>query len=186
MSFGKWSGASGRTSAAALLGIATTLTLSLTGCSGGGGSSTPGATPTPGQAQGSTATITGTVIDTYNNLAPEQNVVVAFGKYYAVTGSNGAFSLTIPSGTAGQMIVYGKAVRDANGNLVIDSASGLPQSDSTNRNTGFVPGTSTATANEVALLSTGISISALAANQVDAIGPIGLLTTNDPPPPPNI
>jgi hypothetical protein len=188
MSFGKWSGEGGRslTTAAALFSIAATLTVSLTGCGGGGGSSSPSATPSPGQASGSTATITGTVLDPESNLAPDANAVVAFGKYYAITAANGSFSITIPSGTAGQLIVYGRAVRDANNNIVVDTTTGLPTSDNYYTNTGYYPASSTSTTSQVALLSTGIPITALSAGQVDALGTIGLLTTNDPPPPPNI
>lgn len=186
MSFGKWSGKMGRSMTATGIGVAAALALSVAGCGGGGGSPVSSSSSSPGQAEGSTATITGTVVDTPNFPNVDANAVVAFGKYYTVTGTNGTFSLSVPSGTAGQLIVYGRAVRNSSNALVLDSNTGLPTSDVYYENIGYYPGTSQVTTNEVALLSTGIPIAALNAGSTDNLGYIGLLTLNDPPPPPNI
>jgi hypothetical protein len=163
-----------------LIVVAALAALLLAGCSGGGSSSSPTATPTPGgngnQATGSVATLTGSVVDQYSGNAAVAGAVVAFGPYYTTTDSTGSFTLAIPASTPGNLRVYGKSVKDANGNLVL--ANGLPTSDGTYRDTGYYAGSL------LSIGATGIPISAQAANQIDSIGTITLLSTNGPPPPP--
>ena len=165
--------------------------LLLSGCSGGsssGGSSSGssgGTTQTGGtgnQANGATATLTGTVLNVYNNNSPLAGAIAAFGTYYAIADSTGAFSLRIPAGAAGSLSVYG-AQHDASGNPIL-GAGNIPVVDTTTAtgfsNTGLVGNMS------VAIFSPGLPIPAQPAGTIDAVGTISLYSFNGPPPPPSI
>lgn len=166
----------------ALLGTLAALAL-LAGCGGGGGGGGGGSN---NNNNSNNATITGTVINPLTN-SPDTEVVVAFGNSYTTTSNSGTFSLSIPSGTAGSVIFYGKAALTSNGAVILGS-NGLPTSVSTNdsntyEGTGYYPVSSST---QVNLFTTGIPVAAQSSGATVALGSIGLFTANDPPlPPPN-
>jgi hypothetical protein len=129
--------------------------LTLTAGCGGSSSSSPGSS---GGARN--ATITGRLLDVYNNNAPVVGATITYNGVSAFSGADGTFSLQVASGVSGA-------------NLYVISPSTVAY-----WNTGQVSG------QPVDLRNTGVTIPALTSNQVYSVGDISLYSQSGPPPPP--